>query len=90
MVTANTVIDNLRAQEEDLQLPFALLADPQGAVIKRYTCWDDATRTARPSIVLANRYNTLYEQWSAENEAELPPIEALLADLQYLNSLCTP
>src|SRR5258708_28995088 len=32
VVTANTVIENLQAQEE-LQLPFALLADPQGTVL---------------------------------------------------------
>jgi peroxiredoxin len=89
VVTANTVIEQLRAQEE-LQLPFALLADPQGTVLKRYTSWDDGTRMARPSIVLTNRYGALRAQWIAANEAELPPIETVLSDLQYLNTLCTP
>lgn len=88
-IAADTVIEQLRTQEE-LQLPFALLADPQGEVIARYTYWDSAARTATPALLLANRYGALYAQWIAEHEAELPPIEELLKDLNYLNTLCTP
>jgi len=88
-LAADTVIENLRTQEE-LHLPFPLLADPQGEVIARYTYWERETRSAKPSILLANRYGSLYEQWIAESEAELPPIEALFKDLEYLNTLCTP
>lgn len=88
-LSANTVVENLRAQEE-LQLPFALLADPQGEVLRRYTRWESETRRALPSFVLADRYGALYAQWIAEHEAELPPVEELLKDLQYLNKLCTP
>ncbi|HEY3993353.1 MAG TPA: redoxin domain-containing protein [Ktedonobacteraceae bacterium] len=89
VLTTDTVVAHLRTQEE-LQLPFALLADPQGEVIARYTVWDSAARVALPSIVLANRYGALYAQWIAEQEAELPSIDVLLGDLQYLNKLCTP
>lgn len=88
-LAAETVVAHLRTQEE-LQLPFPLLADPQGEVIARYTHWDKAARTALPSIVLANRYGALYAQWIAEQEAELPSINVLLDDLQYMNKLCTP
>ncbi|HET8840345.1 MAG TPA: redoxin domain-containing protein [Ktedonobacteraceae bacterium] len=88
VVTADTVLDHLQVQEE-LQLPFALLADPQGSVLARYTYWDAQQHTARPSLVLANRYGAIYAQWITENEAELPAIEVLLEDLQYLNNLCT-
>jgi peroxiredoxin len=88
-VTADPVIVNLEAQER-LHLPFPLLANPKGEVIARYTHWDFATSTLTPSIVLADRYGALYEQWIAENEAELPPITELLETLQYLNRLCTP
>lgn len=89
VVTANTVIENLHTQEE-LQLPFPLLADPRCEVIARYTYYDKSTRQAQPSVVLANRYGALYQQWMAESEAALPPIDVLLQDLQYLNKLCTP
>jgi peroxiredoxin len=89
VLTADTVVTHLRTQEE-LRLPFTLLADPQGQVIARYTCWESETRTTLPSIVLANRYGAFYAQWIAEQEAELPSIDVLLEDLQYLNKLCTP
>ena len=88
-VTADTVIANLQAQDE-LRLPFPLLADPTGSVNQRYTQWDATTRLLTPSIVLADRYNAVYQQWTADNEADLPRIEELLEDLQYLNKLCTP
>jgi peroxiredoxin len=88
-ITANTVIANLQAQDE-LRLPFPLLADPTGSVIQCYTRWDATTRLLTPSIVLADRYNAVYQQWTANNEARLPRIEELLEDLQYLNKLCTP
>ena len=88
-ITPDTVIVNLQAQEA-LHLPFALLADPKGAVISRYTSWDNSDHIPLLSIVLADRYGVLYQQWIAENEAELPTIAELLASLQYLNRLCTP
>jgi peroxiredoxin len=88
-ISPNPVIVNLGTQEE-LRLPFPLLGNPKGDVITRYTCWDRATDTLSPSIVLADRYNALYQQWTAEDEAALPPIEELLESLRYLNHLCTP
>ncbi len=88
-ITADPVINNLQVQET-LHLPFPLLSDAQGRVIARYTQWDSTTRTLTPGIFLADRYNALYEQWTAEHEADLPPIFELVATLQYLNTLCTP
>jgi peroxiredoxin len=88
-ITADPVINNLRVQET-LHLPFPLLSDVQGKVIARYTQWDSAAHTLTPAIFLADRYNALYEQWTAEQEANLPPISELVAMLQYLNRLCTP
>jgi peroxiredoxin len=88
-ITPDPVITNLHVQEE-LRLPFPLLGNPKGDVIARYTQWDNATGTLYPSIVLADRYNALYQQWTVEQEANLPPIAELLESLRYLNSLCTP
>ncbi len=88
-ITADTVLANLEVQEA-LHLPFPLLANPEGGVIMRYTTWDGTQRKVRPCIVLANRYNALYQQWLAERESDLPSIEELLESLRYLNSLCTP
>jgi len=88
-VTAEPVVVNLEIQEA-LRLPFPLLSDPQGNVIARYTPWDSATKSLTPAIVLADRYGALYQQWTAETEAKLPPITELLESLQYINKLCTP
>src|SRR5438067_2366975 len=88
-ITPDTVVINLQTQEA-LHLTFALLANPKGDVISRYTTLDSPTHMRTPSIILADRYGMLYQQWIAENEAELPPLAELLASLQYLNSLCTP
>lgn len=88
-ISPDTVITNLQTQEA-LHLPFGLLADLSGEVITRYTLWEGKAETVRPSIVLADRYNALYQQWMAENEASLPTIDELLESLRYLNKLCTP
>lgn len=88
-VTAQPVVANLEIWEA-LRLPFPLLSDPQGNVIARYTTWDGTTRSLTPSIILADRYGALYQQWTAKTEAELPPITELLESLQYINKLCTP
>ncbi|HEX9131327.1 MAG TPA: redoxin domain-containing protein [Ktedonobacteraceae bacterium] len=88
-ISPDTVIANLHTQEE-LHLPYPLLADPKREIISRYTRWDTITGSLNPSIVLADRYNTLYQQWIADSEADLPPIEELLEALRYLNKLCTP
>ena len=88
-ISPDTVIANLRTGEE-LNLPYPLLADPKGEVISRYTQWNATAGTLNPSIVLADRYNSLYKQWIAGSKDDLPPIEELLESLRYLNKLCTP
>ena len=88
-ITPDTVITNLQTQEA-LNLPFALLADPKGEVISRYTSWEGQAQTVHPSIILADRYGALYQQWIVEYEASLPTIDELLESLRYLNKLCTP
>jgi peroxiredoxin len=88
-ITPDTVITNLQTQEA-LNPPFALLADPKGEVISRYIAWEGQAQTVHPSIILADRYGALYQQWIVENEAGLPTIDELLESLRYLNKLCTP
>jgi peroxiredoxin len=88
-ISPDTVFANLHIQEE-LRLPYPLLSDPKGEIISKYTHWDATTRSFNPSIVLADRYNALYQQWVARSEGKLPSIEKLLKSLRYLNTLCTP
>ena len=95
-ISPDTVIINLTTQQE-LHLPFALLADPKREVISHYVGYEDGPQQAETSqdsslvsIVLADRYGALYQQWIASKEVDLPPIEELLESLRYLNKLCTP
>ncbi len=88
-ISPDTVIAHVETQEA-LHLPFPLLADPKGEVISRYTHWNPADKEVTPSIVLADRYGALYQQWRTEDEADLPPIAEILASLDYMNKLCTP
>ena len=87
-ISPDTVFANSHTQEE-LRLPYPLLSDPKGAIISKYTRWDATTHIFNPSIILADRYTALYQQWVARGEGELPSIEKLLASLRYLNSRCT-
>jgi len=89
VISADTVRVNLENQEE-LHLPFPLLADAKGEVIGRYTGWDAEQKVVMPSMVLANRYGALYRQWVEEREEDLVGIEEILEELRYLNRLCTP
>lgn len=88
-VTSNTVLANLETQNA-LHLPYALLADPDGKVITRYTTWDTQSRSVTPALLLADRYGALHEYLYVEQEAAFPPITSLLDTLSYLNRLCTP
>lgn len=89
VISLDTVLDNLLTQGE-LHLPYPLLADPKGEVFSQFTRHDASIDTYYPCIVLADRYNALYQQWIAKREADLPQIDELLDSLQYLNKLCTP
>ena len=89
VISADTVVGNLQAQEE-LQGPFPLLADPMGEVIGRYTGWDAANRVVLPSIVLADRYGALFGQWVEEKEEDLVGIEEILETLRHMNRVCRP
>ena len=88
-ITTDPVITNMQISEE-LHLPFPLLADVNRQIIQRYTHYDSHSTQFRPCIVLADRYNALYERWIELNEMVLPDPTEILASLQYLNNLCTP
>ena len=88
-ISQDTVLVNLHTQDE-LHLPYSLLADPKGEVHSRYTIWNTTIGKLNPCIILADRYNALYQLWMAERETDLPPTEELLESLKYLNKLCTP
>lgn len=88
-ISPDTVLANLLTQDE-LHLPYPLLADPKGEVFSQYTLRDATADSQNPGIVLADRYNALYKYWVVKSEVDLPPIEELLDSLKNLNKLCAP
>lgn len=88
-IAPDKVLDILLTQDE-LHLPYPLLADPKGEVFSQYSNLDETSGKHNPCIVLADRYNALYQLWIAKSEAGLPSIDELLDSLQYLNKQCTP
>ncbi len=86
-ISPDTVMATLLAQEE-LHLPYPLLADPKCEVFSQYTNRDAKTGCYYPCIVFADRYSALHQYWVAESEADLPTFDKLMDSLQYLNKLC--
>ncbi len=82
-VSPDTVIANLHTQEE-LHLPFPLLADPKGEVISRYTQWDATAGTLKPSIVLADRYTVLITMFKISSPGTTEPGEPVEKIITHL------
>ena len=87
-ITAHPVITNMQISEA-LHVPFPLLADVDKRIIQRYTYYDAHSTQFKPCIVLADRYNALYERWIEHNGKDLPTSIEILASLQYMNNLCS-
>jgi peroxiredoxin len=70
------------------QLPFPLLADPDGAVIPRFTCWDAVRHELRPALYITDRFGALYARYDADHEGELPTPEDIRAELEFIAIQC--
>jgi peroxiredoxin len=82
-ISPDTVIANLHTQEE-LHLPFPLLADPKGDVSSHYTQWDATAGTLKPSIVLADRYTVLITMFKISSPGTTEPGEPVEKIITHL------
>jgi AhpC/TSA family len=55
-----------------LLLPFPLLSDPRGDLIKRYGLWDEEEGVARPSIIVVDRSREIRYLYSGSDFADRP------------------
>lgn len=69
------------AMVEKLLLPFPLLSDPAGAVLRAYDAWDEANKIAIPSIFVLDRSGTIRYLYRGRDFADRPGDEALFAAL---------
>jgi hypothetical protein len=67
-----------------LLLPFPLLSDPRGELIKSYGLWDDAEGVAAPSILVLDRSGEIRYRYSGSDFADRPGDEAVFAALDGL------
>ena len=65
-------VERNRAMGEKLILPFPLLADPDGEVIRRYGVWDEEGKIARPAIFVIDRAGIVRYAYVGEDFADRP------------------
>ena len=69
-----------------LLLPFPLLSDPRGELIKRYGLWDEEEGVAAPSILVVDRSGEIRYLYSGSDFADRPGDEEVFAALEGLDS----
>lgn len=68
-----------------LRLPFPLLSDPRGELIRRYGLWDDADGVASPSVIVADRSREIRYIYSGSDFADRPGDDEVFAALKGLD-----
>jgi hypothetical protein len=68
-----------------LLLPFPLLSDPRGELIKRYGLWDEEEGVAIPSTVVVDRSGEIRYLYSGSDFADRPGDEEFFATLDGLD-----
>ena len=69
-----------------LRLPFPLLSDPRGDLIKRYGLWDEEGGVAKPSILVVDRSGEIRYLYTGGDFADRPGDEEVLAALDGLDT----
>jgi hypothetical protein len=77
--------DNNARMVGKLLLPFPLLSDPRGDLIKRYGLWDDEEGVARPSIVVVDRSREVRYLYSGSDFADRPGDAEVFAALEEMD-----
>jgi hypothetical protein len=69
-----------------LLLPFPLLSDPRGDLIKRYGLWDEREGVAAPSILVVDRSGEIRYLYTGSDFADRPGDDELFAALDGLDA----
>ncbi len=76
-------IENNRAMVEKLMLPFPLLSDPEGRVIKEWDVWSDTDGgIAKPSIFAIRRDGSIGWMYVGRDFADRPTDEELFNSIR--------
>jgi hypothetical protein len=77
--------DNNARMVGKLLLPFPLLSDPRGDLIKRYGLWDEEEGVASPSIVVVDRSREVRYLYTGSDFADRPGDAEVFAALEGLD-----
>ena len=67
------------AMAEKLDLPFHLLSDPRGELIKRLGLWNEGEGVSEPTIVVLDKSGTVQHLYSGGTDfSDRPPMKSLL------------
>ena len=76
-------VENNRAMVDKLLLPFPLLSDPEGGVIKDWGVWNDADGgLARPSIFALKKDGSVVWRYVGVDYADRPTDDELFESLR--------
>ncbi len=75
------------AMVEKLDLPFPLLSDPRGDVIKGLGLWNEGEGVSEPAIVVLDGSGTVHHLYSGGTDfTDRPPEESLLGTLEEVGA----
>ena len=69
-----------------LRLPFPLLSDPRGELIKRLGLWDTREGVARPTVAILDRSGEVRYLYSGDDPADRPGESELFAALKGMDA----
>ena len=79
------------AMVEKLDLPFPLLSDPRGDLIKTLDLWNEEENVSEPAIVVLDRSGTVRRLYSGGRDfSDRPTEEALFAVLDAVGQRASP
>jgi peroxiredoxin len=79
--------DHNMAMVEKLDLPFPLLSDPRGDLIKRLELWNDKEGVSEPAVVVVDRSGVMRRLYSGGTDfSDRPPEEILLENLEEVGA----
>ncbi len=78
-------VEQNRAMVDKLLLPFPLLSDPEGEVIKAYDVWNpDEGGVARPALFLLRPDRSIAWSYVGEDYADRPTDEQLIGAVEAM------
>jgi hypothetical protein len=79
--------DHNLAMVEKLDLPFPLLSDPRGALIKSLDLWNEEEGVSEPAVVVVDKSGVVRRLYTGGTDfSDRPPEEALLETLEEVGA----